>query len=81
MIIVNALDQVLLGRRKDHKEKYYAAPGGHLEFGESFEECAARELYEELNIKVEEHEIRYLTTINVVKKEDKFHYLNIITLL
>ena len=30
---------------------------------------------------MDEQEIKYLTTLNVVKKEDNFHYLNIITLL
>ena len=38
-------------------------------------------MYEELNLKVEESEIKYITTINVVKKEENFHYLNIITVV
>ena len=79
VLIINPKNEVLLGRRSDHREQFYAAPGGHLEFGESFEQCAIRELYEELNIKIEEKEIKYLTTLNVVKKKENFHYLNIIT--
>lgn len=38
-------------------------------------------MYEELNLKVEESEIKYLTTMNVVKKEENFHDLNIITVV
>ena len=63
----------------DHKDKLYAAPGGHLEFGEAFEECAAREIKEELDLDLKEEDIKYLCTLNVFKKEDNFHYLNIIT--
>jgi 8-oxo-dGTP diphosphatase len=66
VLIINSNNEVLLGRRSDHKDKFYAAPGGHLEYGESFEECAVRELYEELNIRIEENEVKYLTTLNVV---------------
>ncbi len=54
VLIINNKDEILLGRRIDHKDRFFAAPGGHLEYGESFEECAARELYEEINIRVEE---------------------------
>ena len=52
VLIINSSNEILLGRRSDHKDKFYAAPGGHLEYGESFEECASRELYEELNIRI-----------------------------
>jgi 8-oxo-dGTP diphosphatase len=43
--------KILIGRRLDgHGSGTYMIPGGHLEFGESFEECAMREATEECGL-------------------------------
>ncbi|EYU28942.1 hypothetical protein MIMGU_mgv1a015620mg [Erythranthe guttata] len=64
-------NKLLLGRRRSSVGRdTFALPGGHLEFGESFEECAAREVKEETGLDI--HKIEYLTVINnVVLRVDK----------
>ncbi|TLD38088.1 NUDIX hydrolase [Venturia nashicola] len=52
-------------------------PGGHLEFGESFTICAARELLEETGIKVTEESIHFLTAGNNVFVKEERHYVTI----
>lgn len=67
--------KILLARRKgSHGAGEYAFPGGHLEYMESFEECAKRELAEETGIEIEN--IRFLFLANVRKYVPK-HYAHI----
>lgn len=39
---------------------YYALPGGHMEHGESPLECMKREVKEELNVEIENPELKYI---------------------
>ncbi len=67
--------KVLLGKRKgSHGEGEYAFPGGHLEYMESFENCAKRETLEECGIEIEN--IKFLFLANVKKYYPK-HYVHI----
>lgn len=67
--------KVLLGPRKGaHGQGEYAAPGGHLHFMESPEECARREIREETGLEVEN--IRFLCLSNLMKYDGK-HYIDI----
>ncbi|CAH1416845.1 unnamed protein product [Lactuca virosa] len=65
-------DEILFGRRRSSSigAYTYALPGGHLEFGESFEECAAREVKEETGLEIKN--IEFLTANSFVLS-DKVH--------
>ena len=67
--------KVLLGKRKgSHGTGEYAFPGGHLEMGESFATCAARETREECGIEIEN--TRFQLLANVLDYLPK-HYVHI----
>jgi 8-oxo-dGTP diphosphatase len=55
----------------------FALPGGHLEYGETFAQCAARELHEETDIQIPEGSIHYLTTVNSVFEKEGLHYVTV----
>ena len=62
--------KVLLGKRKgSHGSGEYSFPGGHLEFGESFEECVIRETLEETSVKIKN--IKFQCLSNIYKHEGR----------
>ena len=78
-IIINDDKLLVFFRRKmiDGKEIiYYAIPGGHLEDGETLEDCVIRELKEEMNIDV--RIISYLGNIIVDNKEENYFHCEIV---
>ncbi len=69
--------KVLMGLRKSktHGDNTWQFPGGHLEYGESFEECAKREVKEETNLDVDDLEVVGITN-DYFKEIDK-HYVTV----
>ncbi|GLA65612.1 hypothetical protein AtubIFM54640_007797 [Aspergillus tubingensis] len=76
VFVINPKGQIVLGQRKSsHGAGTWALPGGHLEFNESFEDCAAREVLEETGLKV--RDIQFLTATNDIMKEEEKHYVTV----
>src|SRR6266542_2867839 len=75
-IIITKDDKVLLMKRKGpHGKGTWSTPGGHLEFGESPEKCAAREAKEEVGVDVVDLRFRAMTN-DFFEAEGK-HYITI----
>ena len=67
--------KVLLGKRKgSHGEGEYAWPGGHMEYMESFADCARREVREETGMEIDN--IRFLRLLNLKAYPPK-HYVDL----
>lgn len=62
LIVMNESGELLLQRRTDTGD--WGTLGGALELGESFEEAAVRELYEEAGLKTEITNLKHVTNLS-----------------
>ena len=65
---------LLLKRLKELGQGTWGLPGGHLEVGESFEDCARREVLEEAGIELED--LRVCGVTNDIFEDGK-HYVTV----
>ena len=69
-------DKVLLMKRKGpHGQGTWSTPGGHLDFGESLEQCAAREAKEEVGLEVVN--LRFRAVTNDIFESEGQHYITV----
>ena len=74
--VFNGEGRILLGRRKgSHGSGLWAPPGGHLGFGESFEQCARREVAEEAGIALKD--VAYAGLTNDFFAAEAKHYVTV----
>ena len=59
---------LLYERAGSHGHGTWSIPGGHLEYGESWERCARREVLEEIGVTLKN--VRYLATTNDIFEKD-----------
>ena len=71
-VVVRSDGQLLMVR--NHRG-FWSTPGGHLDFGESPAECAARETFEETGVQVSE--VEFVAITNDVLPEVDRHYITI----
>lgn len=75
-IYVKRDGKFLLGKRVGaHGEGSWCVPGGHLEYGESWEECGRREVLEETGMEIKN--IRLLGVTNDIFESEHKHYITI----
>jgi len=75
-VIIIRDGKVLLGKRRNaHGSGSWCCPGGHLEFGESFEACARREVSEETGLEIEN--IRHGPFTNDLFTAEGKHYVTL----
>ncbi len=76
--LYNHNGQILLGKRlSKHGTGTWAPPGGKLEYGETPEQCASRELFEETGVKIPADKIEIFKTTNDFFKDSGEHYITI----
>ena len=66
---------LLLRRRNTHGAGTWSTPGGHLDFGETPEQCAVREVREETGLAIDDVAFRAIT--NDVFATEGRHYITI----
>jgi 8-oxo-dGTP diphosphatase len=81
-------NKVLLGKRHDdpqkadsalHGEGTWTMPGGKIDFGETFEEAATREVMEETGIKINQDKLKFISITNdrVSDARGKAHFVTV----
>ena len=75
VIIVKQGHLLLLERKSVHGAGTWSTPGGHLEFGESPEACAVREVGEETGVEI--GNVRFMAITNDVFAEAGRHYITL----
>jgi 8-oxo-dGTP diphosphatase len=67
--------RVLLGRRRgSHGAGEYSTPGGHLDYLESFEDCARRETREECGLEITGVRFQFLANVGLYAPR---HYVHV----
>ena len=75
LIIMRDDKMLLMKRKSSHGQGTWSPTGGHLDFGETLEGCAAREAKEEFGIEVVD--IRFRCVTNDVFEAEGKHYVTI----
>ncbi|KAF9975993.1 Nudix hydrolase 15, mitochondrial [Actinomortierella ambigua] len=77
-VLIMRKGKVLVGKRTgSHGAGTWQLSGGHLDFGETFEECAIREAWEETGLHLNPATARVIATCNHLMLNEGKHYVGI----
>lgn len=77
VIIQNAANEILIGKRKGSHAPFFSIPGGHLENGETFEAAAIKEVFEETGLVIYHPKVICVTNnLRTYANEGK-HYVSV----
>lgn len=71
-------DQILLVRHRKQDKTYWMLPGGGLDYGETFAQCAEREVLEETGLSIKAERVLYLS--EAICPRGSRHILNVFML-
>ena len=75
-ILITKDEKILMGKRKNaHGDGTWAPPGGHLEYGETPQECARREVREETGLLVKN--MQWVTFTNDIFADAHKQYITL----
>ena len=74
-VIVVEGEQILLVKHRKGNRQYWVLPGGRLEYGETFEECAVREMKEETGLDVKVDDFVFLS--EAIAPDRSRHIVNV----
>ena len=75
-LILIAKGKVLLSRRfqTGYMDGYYSLPAGHVDEGETLEDCLVREFYEEIGIRIKKKEIELVHMMHRQEKDTRLDF-------
>jgi len=77
-VVIVQDENILLVRHKKEGKTYWLLPGGGLEYGESIDECAKREVMEETGLNIEMERLLFLS--EAIAPDKRKHIINIYVL-
>jgi ADP-ribose pyrophosphatase YjhB (NUDIX family) len=67
--------KILLGKSKF--ELHWRTPYCRLGYADNFDTCCLKGLEEQLNLKIKNERLVFISTLNVISKVEKFHFIEI----